>query len=71
MIVNPGKLQAIIFDKRKENNTNRIINIDQKEIKAISKVQLVGIETGDKLNFNRHIKNICKSASNQLNALIN
>ena len=30
MIVNPGKFQAIIFDKHKGNNTNQIINIDQK-----------------------------------------
>ena len=36
MIVNPGKFQAIIFDKHKGNHTNRIINISQKEIKAVS-----------------------------------
>ena len=70
MIVNPGKFQAIIIDKHKENHTNQIKNIYQKEIKAVSKVKLLGIETGDKLNFNHHINNICKSASNQLNALI-
>ena len=70
MIVNPGKFQAIIFDKHKGNHTNQIINIDQKKIKAVSKVKLLGIEIDDKLNFNHHINNICKSASNQLNALI-
>ena len=70
MIVNPGKSQTIIFDKRKGDNTNQIINIDQKEIKAVSKVKLLRIEIDDKLNFNHHINNICKSASNQLNALI-
>ena len=70
MIVNPGKFQAIIFHKHKENHTNRIININQKEIKAVAKVKLLGIEIDDKLNFNHHINNICKSASNQLNALI-
>ena len=70
MIVNPGKFQAIIFDKHKGNHTNRTINISQKEIKAVAKVKLLGIETDDKLNFNHHINNICKSASNQLNALI-
>ena len=31
--------------------------------------KLLGIEIDDKLNFNHHINNICKSASNQLNAL--
>ena len=70
MIVNPGKFQATILDKHKGNHNNQIINIDQKEIKAVSKVKLLGIETDDKLNFNHHINNICKSASNQLNALI-
>ena len=39
MIVNSGKFQAIIFDKHKVNHTNQIINIDQKEIKVISKVK--------------------------------
>ena len=70
MTVNPGKFQAVIIDKHKGNYTNQIINIDQKEIKAVSKVKLLGIEADDKLNFNHHISNICKSASNQLNALI-
>ena len=68
--MNPGKFQAIIFDKRKVNRTNWIININQKEIKAVAKVKLLGIEIYDKLNFNNHINNICKSASNQINALI-
>ena len=61
---------AIIIDKHKGNHTNQIVNIDQKEIKAVSKVKLLGIETDDKLNFNHHINNICKSASNQLSPLI-
>ena len=68
--MNPGKFQAIIFDKHKGNHTNRTININQKEIKAVAKVKLLGIEIDGKLNFNHHINNICKSASNQLNALI-
>ena len=70
MIVNPGKFQAIIFDKHKGNHTNQIINIDQKEIKAVSKVKLLGIEIDDKLNFNHHINKICESATNPFNALI-
>ena len=70
MIVNPGKLQAIIFDKHKENHTNRIININQKEIKAVVKVKLLGREIDEKLNFSNHIYNICRSTLNQLNALI-
>ena len=69
--MNPGKFQAIIFDKHKGNHPNQIINTDQKEIiKVVLKVKLLGIEIDDKLNFNHHINNICKSTSNQLNTLI-
>ena len=67
--MNQGKFQAIISVKHKRNQTNQITNIDQKEIKAVSKVKLLGLEIDDELNFNHHINNICKSASNQLNAL--
>ena len=52
MIVDLGKFHAIIFDKHKGNHTNQIINIDQTEIKAVSKVKLLRIEIDDKLNFN-------------------
>ena len=40
MIANPGKFQAIISDKLKGNHTNRIININQKEMKPVAKVKL-------------------------------
>ena len=33
-------------------------------------VKLLGVHIDDKLNFNEHINKICKSAGNQLNALI-
>ena len=70
MIVNPGKFQPIIFDTRKVNHTNTTININQKEIKAVARSKLLAIEIDDKLNFNHYVNNICKSASNQLNAII-
>ena len=64
MIVNPGKFQTIIVDKHKENHTNLIININQKETKAVAKVKLLGIEIEEKLNFKNYLNNICRSASN-------
>ena len=70
MIVNPCKFQVIIFDKHRRNHTNQMVNMDWKEIKAVSKVKILGIEIDGKLNFNHHFNNICKSASNQFNALI-
>ena len=70
MIVNSGKFQAIIFGKHKGNHTNRTININQKETEAVAKIKLLGIEIDDELNFNNHINNICKFASNQLTTFI-
>ena len=67
MTVNPGNFQAMIFYRRKGNHTNQIISIVKKDIKAVSKDKLLGIEIDDKLNFNHHINSIYKSASNQLN----
>ena len=48
MIVNPGTIQLVIFDKQKGNHSNQIINIDQKETKRVSKVRLLAIEINDK-----------------------
>ena len=48
MIVNPGTIQLVIFDKQKGNHSNQILNIDQKETKVVSKVRLLAIEINDK-----------------------
>ena len=70
MIINPDKLPAIILDKKKSNLTKDPLTIDNKTIKSIPSVELLGIHLDDKLNFNLHISNICRSAANQLKALI-
>ena len=70
MIVNPGKFQAIILDKKKNNHTQEIIKIDKNVVKVKSSVKLLGVQIDSELNFNLHIANICRSAANQLNALI-
>ena len=70
MIVNPDKFQAILLDKRKSGHTNQRIAVDNQNIKVVSSVELLKIQIDDKLNFNLHISNICRSAANQLNALI-
>ena len=46
------------------------MKIGSKEIKVASQVKLLGVEIDKKLNFEQHINCICKSAANQLNALI-
>ena len=70
MIVNPGKCQAVILDKKKNNHTHEIIKIDKKAVKVKSSVKLLSVQTDAELNFYLHIANICRSAANQLNALI-
>ena len=70
MIVNPDKFQAIVLNKKRSDLTNTNFQVDNQVIKSVSSVQLLGIQIDDKLNFNLHISKICKSAANQLNALI-
>ena len=70
MILSLDKFLVIIFDKYKRNHVYQIINIDEKEVKVVSKVKRLQIEIDDKLDLKHHINKICKSASNQLNASI-
>ena len=70
MIVNPDKFQVIIIDKKKGDHTNENAVINDKQIKTVPSVELLGIQLDDNLNFSPHTSNICKSAANQLNALI-
>ena len=60
MIVNPDKFQAILIDKRKSDHTNHGIVVDNRNIKVVSSVELLGIQVDDKL---------CRSTANQLNVL--
>ena len=46
------------------------MTIDKENIKIISNVKTIGVHIDGKLNCNLHIDIICKSASNQLNALV-
>ena len=70
MLVNQGKFQDIIINKKKQNHTEECISIDQKNIKTSSLVKHLGVHIYNKLNFNLHITKICRSAANQLRALI-
>ena len=46
------------------------MTIDNQIIKSAPLVELLGIHFDGKLKFNLHISNICRSATNQVNALI-
>ena len=54
IILNPGKFQGIIIDKKRQYHTAEYINIDKKNIKTSSSVKLLGVHTDDKLNSTYH-----------------
>ena len=70
MIANPGKFQAIIFDQKKTNHTQEIIDTDNQAVKVKLSEKLLGVQIDAELDFSLHIAIICRSAANQLNALI-
>ena len=69
MIVNPKKLRAMLLSKRKNTITGDLtISINDADIKPNNSVKLIVITLNNKLNFEKHISSICKSASCHLNA---
>ena len=68
MIVNPNKFQSMIISSKKDLSKS-VLKINGVELTMESSVKLLGIETDNKLNFGKHISNVCKKASNQLNAI--
>ena len=63
MQANPDKFQAIAVAK------TPVFEIESAEITCDEVVKLLGIDIDYQLNFNSHIKNICRKASQQLNVL--
>ena len=63
--INPDKFQIIILDKKKGDHTNENEVIDNKKIKTVTSVELLGIQLDDKLTFSPYIRNICKSVFHQ------
>ena len=51
IMVNPGKFEAIIIDKKKKCHTNETLKIGDKIIKASSSVKLVDVQIDDQLNL--------------------
>ena len=62
MIVNPGKFQATIVDKKKNIHTQEIIELDKKKcVKVKLSVKPLVVQ----IDANLHIVNICRSAGTQ------
>lgn len=53
-----------------QDYTSKQILTDTQNLKAVSSSKLIGVEFDDKPYFNVHGCNICKSAANQLIAMI-
>ena len=70
MIVNPDKFQAMLLEKRNENNQS-CLKINNQTIKTTNCVKLLGINIDSKLNFDSHISDLCKlNALNRLRVYI-
>ena len=69
MIVNPGKFQSMILDKKDKNTDSIELEICGYKIKTSESVKLLGINIDNKLKFDNHVSNLCKRASMQLNAI--
>ena len=68
MIVNPDKFQSMTVSSKKDLSKS-VLNINGVELTMELFVELLGIEIDNKLNFEKHISNICPKVSNQLNAI--
>ena len=69
MIVYPNKFQAIIIRKTCRMKDSYALNINKQTINSENCVKLLGIEIVNTLSFDKHISNLCKTASSQLNAI--
>ena len=70
MIVNLDKFKSIILTKNKSDDRPTGFSIGADIVSTEKSLKLLGIHLDNRLNFNLHINTICKSASNQLNALV-
>ena len=64
MIVNPGKFQAIILDKKKTSHTQETIKIDNKAVKVKSSVKFLCVQTDAEFQFTycQHLQ-ICSEST--------
>ena len=60
MIVNLDKFQAIIIDRKNQQNNPTSIKINGININSGKSVRLLGLEIDSKLKFDKHITQFCK-----------
>ena len=69
MIANASKFHAIIVNRCGRHTGAHKLNIAGELIESEDSVPLLGVEIDNKLNFGKHIRNLCKKAAGQLNAI--
>jgi hypothetical protein len=67
MKANPDKFQFMLLGR--EIDSNLVLKIDSVELKPSTDVILLGVILDNKLNFEKHIKNICRTSHYKLHAL--
>ena len=68
MVAYPSKFQIMFFGSNIDNNEITFM-VENKKVRSKTEVKLLGITIDDKLSFNKHISNLCSTASNRLRAL--
>ena len=68
MVANPSKFQIMFLGSNIDNNEITFM-VEHKKVRSKTEVKLLGITIDDKLSFNKHISNLCSTASNRLPAL--
>ena len=69
VIANPDKSQAIIINKRRENQITHKSKIYNKEIETTKSVKLLAIKIDNQLSFNQYLSKLFFNAAMQLNAI--
>ena len=67
IVLNPGKCHFMLFGVKENEQFDLICNIIT--LKHSSHEKILGVTTDDKLFFDEHVINICKTANKKLNAL--
>ena len=69
MIANPSKFKAILIKKDGSDTTGTPLHINNKSINSSQDVSLLGLTIDNKLNYSKHISELCRKAAGNLNAL--
>ena len=60
MIVNPEKFQAIVVKRNNKMKDSYSLNINQEVINSENCVKMLGVETDNKLSFEKHVSTLVK-----------